>query len=113
MVAEALEPGVVGSDVARLYDVTVSGLFGWMRQFRGKAMARMSPPKMPMFAPAVVDVARYCPVSFALSISAERAASGRGSGGGAACLMVLQQVHAQIPLSRPFRAGDVKQSGGS
>jgi len=61
MVAEALGPGVVVSDVARRHDVTPSQLFGWMRQFRGKAMARMMPPETPMFAPAVVDVAPIGP----------------------------------------------------
>ena len=57
IVAEALEPGVVVSDVARRHDVTPSQLFGWMRKFRDEAVARRTPPEVPMFAPAVVDVA--------------------------------------------------------
>lgn len=57
IVAEALEPGVVVSDVARRHDVTPSQLFGWMRKFRDEAVARRKPPEVPMFAPAVVDVA--------------------------------------------------------
>lgn len=57
IVAEALEPGIVVSDVARRHDVTPSQLFGWMRRFRDEAVARRTPPEAPMFAPAVVDVA--------------------------------------------------------
>ena len=57
IVAEALEPGVVVSDVARRHDVTPSQLFGWMRRFRDEVVARRTPAEAPMFAPAVVDVA--------------------------------------------------------
>lgn len=57
IVAEALEPGIVVSDVARRHDVTPSQLFGWMRRFRDEALARRTPSEAPMFAQAVVDVA--------------------------------------------------------
>lgn len=57
IVAEALADGVVVSDVARRHDVTPSQLFGWMRQFRDAALARIAPPESAMFAPAVVDMA--------------------------------------------------------
>ncbi len=61
IVAEALADGVVISDVARRHDITPSQLFGWMRQFRDAALAKIAPPPppppppSPMFAPAVVD----------------------------------------------------------
>lgn len=57
IVAEALADGVVVSDVARRHDVTPSQLFGWIRQFRGAALATIAPPEPTMFAPAVVDMA--------------------------------------------------------
>ena len=61
IVAEALADGVVVSDVARRHDVTPSQLFGWMRQFRDAALARLMPPAPSMFAPAVIDVAPTLP----------------------------------------------------
>lgn len=61
IVAEALEPGVVISDVARQRDVNPSQLFGWVRQFRDEALALRGEARSlqaPVFVPAVVDVAR-------------------------------------------------------
>lgn len=83
MVAEALGPGVVVSDIARRHDVTPSQLFGWMRQFRGKAMARMMPPEAPMFAPAVVDVAPVVTPPASSQVPAEALAEIEISVGGA------------------------------
>lgn len=57
IVAEALAPGAVVSQVARRHDVVPSQLFGWMRQFRGAATAEMTPAAPPVFAPAVIDIA--------------------------------------------------------
>jgi len=56
VVAEALADGVVVSDVARRHDISPSQLFGWMRQFRDAALARIASPPLPMFTPAVVDI---------------------------------------------------------
>jgi transposase len=56
VVAEALADGVVVSDVARRHDISPSQLFGWMRQFRDAALARIASPPSPMFTPAVVDI---------------------------------------------------------
>jgi len=56
VVAEALADGVVISDVARRHDISPSQLFGWMRQFRDAALARIASPPSPMFTPAVVDI---------------------------------------------------------
>ena len=58
IVAETLEPGIVGSDVARRHDVSPSQLFGWVKQFRTEAQALVDAkrhPERPMFAPAVLD----------------------------------------------------------
>ena len=68
MVAEALAPGVVVSEVARRHDVVPSQLFGWMRRFRDAATAAMTPTEPPVFATAVVEVA---PAVSAPSASAE------------------------------------------
>jgi transposase len=60
IVAEALEAGVVISDVARRHDVNPSQLFGWMKQFRDEAMALRSEraaAEPPPFVPAVLDAA--------------------------------------------------------
>ena len=60
IVAEALEAGVVISDVARRHDVNPSQLFGWVRQFRAEALALRSeqaPADAPAFVPAILDVA--------------------------------------------------------
>jgi transposase len=57
MVAEALAPGAVVSEIAQRHDVVPSQLFGWMRRFRDAATAAMTPGEPPVFATAVVDVA--------------------------------------------------------
>ena len=57
MVAEALAPEAVVSEVARRHDVVPSQLFGWMRRFRKAATAAMTPAEPPMFATAVAEVA--------------------------------------------------------
>lgn len=60
IVAEALEAGVVISDVARRHDVNPSQLFGWMKQFRDEAMALRSEraaAEPPPVVPAVLDAA--------------------------------------------------------
>lgn len=64
IVAEALESGVVISDVARRHDVNPSQLFGWVRQFRAEALALRSekaPSDAPPFVPAVLDVTPVSP----------------------------------------------------
>jgi transposase len=57
MVAEALVPGAVVSEIARRHDVVPSQLFGWMRRFRDAATAAMMSAESPVFATAVVEVA--------------------------------------------------------
>jgi transposase len=60
IVAEALEPGVVISDVARRHDINPSQLFGWVRQFRGEVLAasrQRQAPDPPLFVPTVLDPA--------------------------------------------------------
>lgn len=64
IVAEALDAGVVFSDVARRHDVNPSQLFGWVRQFRAEALAlqrKTEPVDAPKFVPAVLDVAPVAP----------------------------------------------------
>ena len=66
IVAEALEAGVVISDVARRHDVNPSQLFGWMRQFRAEALAlrrETAPVDAPAFVPAILDVAPVAPTA--------------------------------------------------
>ena len=58
IVAEALEPGVVISDVARRHDINPSQLFGWVRQFRDEVLAASRQPHAPappLFVPTVLD----------------------------------------------------------
>ena len=71
IVAEALEPGIVVSDVARRHDVTPSQLFGWMRRFRDEAVARRAPPDATSFAPAVADGAPVVTPPASSSVPAE------------------------------------------
>ena len=58
IVAEALEPGVAVSHVARRHDINPSQLFGWLKQYRAEAMT-LRPAKsnveVPAFASAVLD----------------------------------------------------------
>jgi transposase len=61
MVAEALAPEAVVSEVARRHDVVPSQLFGWMRRFREAATAAMTAGEPPVFATAVVEVAPAMP----------------------------------------------------
>lgn len=83
IVAEALEPDIVVSDVARRHDVTPSQLFGWIRPFRDEALARRTPPEAPMFAPAVVDVAPVVTPPASSPVPAEALAEIEISVGGA------------------------------
>jgi transposase len=58
IVAEALVPGVVVSDVARRHDINPSQLFGWIKVFRDEAMAwsgRACELERPEFVPTVID----------------------------------------------------------
>lgn len=60
IVAEALEPGAVISQVARRHDLYPSQLFGWMKQYRSDAMALRSAKAVvasPAFVPAMLDLA--------------------------------------------------------
>ena len=60
IVAEALEPGVVISDVARRDDINPSQLFGRVRQFRDEDLAasrQPHAPALPLFVPTVLDTA--------------------------------------------------------
>src|SRR5690606_23135767 len=60
IVAEALEPGVVISDVARRHDINPSQLFGWVRQCRDEVLAasrQRQAPDPPLFVPTVLDTA--------------------------------------------------------
>jgi|SRR4030095_7863357 transposase len=64
IVAEALEPGIVVSDVARRHDLSPSQLFGWLKQFRNEAQALLDakcPPERPVFAPALIDATSVVP----------------------------------------------------
>jgi transposase len=77
IVAEALEAGVVISDVARRHDVNPSQLFGWVRQFRDEALAlrgENASPDAPAFVPAVLDAAST-PVVTPVPVSASREAA--------------------------------------
>jgi transposase len=58
IVAEALEPGVVVSHVARRHDVNPSQLFGWLKRYRTEALALRSAAvttDMPTFAPVMIE----------------------------------------------------------
>lgn len=58
IVAEALAPGAVVSDVARRHDVNPSQLFGWIKIFRDEAMALAGEPcerERLEFVPTVID----------------------------------------------------------
>src|SRR5215210_3021619 len=61
IVAEALIPGAIVSEVARRHDVVPSQLFGWIKRFREEAIAATETPS---FVPAVVGM-----------VSADRAAT--------------------------------------
>ncbi len=59
IVAEALEPGVVVSHVARRHDLNPSQLFGWLNQYRTEAMALRAAKSVvaaPAFVPAILDL---------------------------------------------------------
>jgi transposase len=59
IVAEALEPGVVVSQVARRHDLNPSQLFGWLKHYRAEVMALRSAKlaaSAPAFVPAMLDV---------------------------------------------------------
>lgn len=61
IVAEALTPGAVVSEVARRHDLNPSQLFGWIRQFRAEVEAMSTNGTRldaPMFVPAVVKAAK-------------------------------------------------------
>jgi transposase len=61
IVAEALAPGVVVSEVARRHDLNPSQLFGWIRQFRAEVEAMSAggaSSNRPMFVPAIVEAAK-------------------------------------------------------
>lgn len=75
IVAEALSPGVVISDVTRRHDINPSQLFGWVRQFRGEVLAASRQPHAPdppLFVPTVLDTAP-APVSTPASAPCEAA----------------------------------------
>jgi transposase len=58
LVAEALAPGAVVSDVARRNDINPSQLFGWIKVFRDEAMALAAAPCEPdqlAFVPTVIE----------------------------------------------------------
>jgi transposase len=56
IVAEALAPGAVVSDVARRHDINPSQLFGWIKVFRDEALAgQPCEPDQPVFVPTVID----------------------------------------------------------
>jgi transposase len=64
IVAEALEPGIVVSHVARRHDLNPSQLFGWLKQYRADAMAlraARSATDLPTFVPAMLDLAAAQP----------------------------------------------------
>ena len=58
LVAEALAPGAVVSDVARRNDINPSQLFGWIKIFRDQAMVMAAvhyEPDQPAFVPTVIE----------------------------------------------------------
>jgi transposase len=76
IVAEALEPGVVVSQVARRHDLNPSQLFGWLKQYRTKAMALRairSTVDLPSFAPVTIEAPAVLPTSSAQPASSEPA----------------------------------------
>lgn len=62
IMAEALEPGAIISQVARRHDMSPSQLFGWLRKLRSEAAVTSGkrPPEAdaPLFVPAVLENAR-------------------------------------------------------
>ena len=59
IVAEALEPGIVVSHVARRHDINPAQLFGWLKRYRTEALALRASKAVfepPTFATAVLEL---------------------------------------------------------
>ena len=66
IVAQALEPGVNVSEIARRHDLNPQQLFGWRKRWRSDAEALIEAKRAavaPMFAPVVIETAAVCPPS--------------------------------------------------
>ena len=60
IVAQALEPGVNVSEIARRHDLNPQQLFGWRKRWRCEAEALIEAQRTsaaPMFAPVVIETA--------------------------------------------------------
>jgi transposase len=78
IVSEALEPGVVVSQVARRHDINPSQLFGWLKQYRAEAMtlrASKHDADSPAFATAMLDVAPVANAEMPMAVSSLSAAA--------------------------------------
>jgi transposase len=60
IVAEAAQPGVVVSEIARRWQVTPQQVFDWRRQAR-KALAAAGAPAVPAFVPIIGEAAGAVP----------------------------------------------------
>jgi transposase len=66
IVAQALEPGVNVSEIARRHDVNPRQLFGWRKRWRCETEALIEAQRTsvaPMFAPVVIETAAVSPQS--------------------------------------------------
>ena len=66
IVAQALEPGVNVSEIARRHDINPQQLFGWRKRWRAEAEALIEgqrSPAAPMFAPIVVEPTPFVPAA--------------------------------------------------
>jgi transposase len=76
IVAQALEPGVNVSEIARRHDVNPQQLFGWRKRWRADAEALIEAkraPATPMFTPVVIDTAPILPTPPAPPVQSEPA----------------------------------------
>jgi transposase len=68
IVAEALEPGVNVSEIARLHDLNPQQLFGWRKRWRAEAEALIAERQLPpAFAPVVIEAALPAPATTAVA----------------------------------------------
>ena len=71
IVAQALEPGVNVSEIARRHDINPQQLFGWRKRFRAEAEALIAERQLPpTFAPVVIEAAAAVPTPRSVSTTA-------------------------------------------
>lgn len=89
IVAQALEPGVNVSEIARRHDINPQQLFGWRKRWRADAEALIEAKRAPaarMFAPAVIDPVAVPPTSPASPASSELATTEINIGSATVCI---------------------------